>query len=126
MREWTPEDIRDAAMDGQIRRVPGFVSGIQENGTAKASVASAVASTITYNVQPMGTSLLVEQAALQGVKPHNRQYENGRIRPMKIGDYVEIVIFGAGTPNDGLIHVYHQGTEKPDPHDCDGNRLEIG
>ena len=125
MADHIDKQIRDAATDGQIRVIRAFVVAVRQDGEPVASVTSAVANTITYDVQPVDTSLLIEQSALTGMTPYNRQYQNGRIRPMKISDYVEVVVFGAGTPNNGMLHLYHQGTERPDPHDCNGNRLEV-
>lgn len=118
-------DLRDAITRGDITVHKAFVYQVRVGGTPTGLAdVRGVADTISYDVRVVDTKLLIQSSALDNMKPYNRAYTQGWVRAAKVGDYMELVQYGSGLPQPNALRLYHQGTEKPDPRDCDGNQLE--
>lgn len=121
----TVEEMRDVIAAGDITVLKAFVFQVRVDGSPVTSGdVRAVADRITYDVRVVDTQIITDETPLNDLKPYNRAYTLGRVRACKVGDYAELVLYGPLLPSPNSVRLYLRGTEKPDPHDCEGNPLE--
>lgn len=122
----TVEAMRDALRDGAVLRASVLVMAVRLDGAVTTDLpARAVAEQITYDVQPIDTSMFVDTdpRIFEQMTPHNRSLNRGRIFSAMPLDLMEVVVL---PPELGGVRVdlYHKGTERPDRYKCNGEPLE--